>query len=358
MHAGDIGAVVKMKDVRVGNALNAKDCTYTYPAIEYPAPKFRRAIKAVNESESEKMTEALHRMHSEDPTWIIEHSKELRQLIVHGQGEFHLRTLKWRLEHNDKIQIEFVEPRIPYRETITKMARADYRHKKQSGGAGQFGEVHLIVEPYVEGMPLQSSYKFGGQEYKINAKDTQEIQLDWGGKLVFVNSIVGGSIDARFMPAILKGIMSRMEQGPLTGSYARDVRVIVYDGKMHPVDSNEVSFMLAGRNAFSEAFRNAAPKVLEPVYDVTVAVPADYMGDVMSDMQGRRGIIMGMESQADYEELKVKVPLKELSSYSTALSSLTGGRASFTMAFASYELVPGDIQEALIAAHDVEDAEE
>lgn len=358
MHAGDIGAVVKMKDVRVGNALNAKDCTYTYPAIEYPAPKFRRAIKAVNESESEKMTEALHRMHSEDPTWIIEHSKELRQLIVHGQGEFHLRTLKWRLEHNDKIQIEFVEPRIPYRETITKMARADYRHKKQSGGAGQFGEVHLIVEPYVEGMPLQSSYKFGGQEYKINAKDTQEIQLDWGGKLVFVNSIVGGSIDARFMPAILKGIMSRMEQGPLTGSYARDVRVIVYDGKMHPVDSNEVSFMLAGRNAFSEAFRNAAPKVLEPVYDVTVAVPADYMGDVMSDMQGRRGIIMGMESQADYEELKAKVPLKELSSYSTALSSLTGGRASFTMAFASYELVPGDIQEALIAAHDVEDAGE
>lgn len=358
MHAGDIGAVVKMKDVRVGNALNAKDCTYTYPAVEYPAPKYRRAIKAVNESDSEKMTEALYRMHSEDPTWIIEHSKELKQLIVHGQGEFHLRTLKWRLEHNDKIQVEFVEPRIPYRETITKAARADYRHKKQSGGAGQFGEVHLIVEPYVEGQPVQGSYKFGSQEFKINAKDTQEIQLDWGGKLVFVNSIVGGSIDARFMPAILKGIMARMEQGPLTGSYARDVRVIVYDGKMHPVDSNEVSFMLAGRNAFSEAFRNAAPKVLEPVYDVTVAVPSDYMGDVMSDLQGRRGIIMGMESQADYEELKAKVPLKELSSYSTALSSLTGGRASFTMAFASYELVPGDIQEALIAAHQTEEVED
>lgn len=357
MKAGDIGAVVKLKDVRVGNALNEKGCTFTYPSMTYPAPKYRRAIKAVNEADSEKMTESLYRMHAEDPTWIVEQSKELRQLIVQGQGEFHLRTLKWRLENNDKIQIAFEEPRIPYRETITKAARADYRHKKQSGGAGQFGEVHLIVEPYVDGQPVQSVYKFNGQEFKISVKDTQEINLDWGGKLVFVNSIVGGSIDARFMPAILKGIMSRMERGPLTGSYARDVRVIVYDGKMHPVDSNEVSFMLAGRNAFSEAFRNAAPKVLEPVYDVVVDVPGDFMGDVMSDMQGRRGIIMGMESKADYEELKAKVPLKELSNYSTALSSITGGRGSFTMAFASYELVPGDVQEELINSYQAEDEE-
>lgn len=357
MHAGDIGAMVKLKEVRVGNTLNAKGVNYTFPPVEYPAPKYRRAIKAVNEADSEKMSEALSKMHYEDPTWIVEHSKELKQLIVHGQGEFHLRTLKWRLENNEKIAIEFLEPRIPYRETITKAARADYRHKKQSGGAGQFGEVHLILEPYTEGQPIQSVYKFNGQEFKINAKDTQEVNLDWGGKLVFVNSIVGGSIDARFMPAILKGIMSRMEQGPLTGSYARDVRVIVYDGKMHPVDSNEVSFMLAGRNAFSEAFRNAAPKVLEPVYDVTVAVPGDYMGDVMSDLQGRRGIIMGMESRADYEELKAKVPLKELSNYSTALSSLTGGRASFTMAFSNYELVPGDLQESLITDYQAEDEE-
>ena len=357
MKAGDIGAVVKLKEVKLGNALNEKGCDYSYPGVEYPAPKYRRAIKAANEADTEKMSEALLRMHYEDPTWIIEHSKELRQMIVHGQGEFHLRTLKWRLENNEKIQINFEEPRIPYRETITKAARADYRHKKQSGGAGQFGEVHLIVEPYEEGQPVQSVYKFNGQEYKISVKDTQEIPLEWGGKLVFINSIVGGSIDARFMPAILKGIMSRMERGPLTGSYARDVRVIVYDGKMHPVDSNEVSFMLAGRNAFSEAFRNAAPKVLEPVYDVVVDVPADFMGDVMSDMQGRRGIIMGMESKADYEELKAKVPLKELSNYSTALSSITGGRASFTMAFSSYELVPGDIQEELINNYQSEEEE-
>ena len=277
-----------------------------------------------------------------------EQSKELRQTLVHGQGEFHLRTLKWRLENNEKIPVRFEEPRIPYRETITKAARADYRHKKQSGGAGQFGEVHLIVEPYKEGAPLPDTYKFGGQEFKVTVKGQEVIDLEWGGKLVFVNSVVGGAIDARFMPAILKGIMSRMEQGPLTGSYARDVRVIVYDGKMHPVDSNEVSFMLAGRNAFSEAFRNAGPKLLEPIYDVEVFVPSDKMGDVMSDLQGRRAVIMGMSSEKGYEKLQARVPLKEMSSYSTALSSLTGGRASFVMHFADYELVPGDVQDRLV----------
>lgn len=354
MKAGDIGATVKLKDVKVGHSLNEKGCSYTYPEVQYPEPKYRRAIKAVNSSDAEKLSEALTRMHSEDPTWIVEQSKELKQLIVHGQGEFHLRTLKWRLENNDKIPVEFYEPKIPYRETITKAARADYRHKKQSGGAGQFGEVHLIVEPYEEGSPLPQSYKFGGQEFKITARDTQEISLDWGGKLVFVNSIVGGAIDARFLPAILKGIMSRLEQGPLTGSYARDVRVVVYDGKMHPVDSNEISFMLAGRNAFSEAFRNANPKVLEPIYDVTVSVPADYMGDVMSDLQTRRAIIMGMNSAAGYEKIQAKVPLKELSSYSTSLSSITGGRASFTMKFSGYELVPTDVQEKLLADYAAE----
>ena len=355
--AGDIGVVVKMKDIRVGNALNAKGVEYRYMPIQYPAPKFRRAIRAVDEGNAEKMNEILSRMHYEDPTWIIEQSKELKQTIVHGQGEFHLRTLKWRIENNDKIPVEFYEPRIPYRETITKAARSDYRHKKQSGGAGQFGEVHLIVEPYVDGMEQPTSYKFGGQEFKIQARDTEVVDLEWGGKLVFVNSIVGGAIDARFLPAILKGIMSRMEQGPLTGSYARDVRVIVYDGKMHPVDSNEVSFMLAGRNAFSQAFREAAPKILEPIYDVVVSVPADFMGDVMSDLQGRRGIIMGMESRGDYEELKAKVPLKELSSYSTALSSITGGRASFTMEYSNYELVPSDVQQTLLDNY-TEDTEE
>ena len=348
LQAGDIGATVKLKDVKTGNTLNGKDCNYKFDFIKYPDFKYTRAIRPTNEADVEKMMVLLTRMHEEDPTWVVEQSKELKQTLVHGQGEFHLRTLKWRLENNEKLQVRFDEPRIPYRETITKAARADYRHKKQSGGAGQFGEVHLIVEPYKEGMPVPDSYKFNGQEIKVNVKGTEEIPLEWGGKLVFINSIVGGSIDARFMPAILKGIMSRMEQGPLTGSYARDVRVIVYDGKMHPVDSNEISFMLAGRNAFSEAFRNAGPKILEPIYDVEVFVPSDKMGDVMGDLQGRRAMIMGMSSEKGYEKLSAKVPLKEMSSYSTALSSITGGRASFTMKFSNYELVPSDIQEKLM----------
>ena len=260
MCAGDIGCTVKLKDVKTGNALNGKDCEYRYDFIKYPNSKYSRAIKAVNEAETEKMMAALLKMRQEDPTWVIEQSKELRQTIVHGQGEFHLRTLKWRMENNEKIQVAYEEPKIPYRETITKAARADYRHKKQSGGAGQFGEVHLIVEPYAEGMPDPTVFKFGGQEYRINVKSKEEIDLEWGGKLVFINSVVGGAIDARFMPAILKGVMERMESGPLTGSYARDVRVIVYDGKMHPVDSNELSFMLAGRTAFAKAFKEAGPK--------------------------------------------------------------------------------------------------
>jgi elongation factor G len=358
LQAGNIGAAVKLKDVRTGNTLNAKGVDHIFDFIKYPEPRYRRAIRPVNEANAEKLSEVLTRMREEDPTWIVENSKELKQTIVSGQGEFHLKTLKWRIENNDKIEIEFIEPRIPYRETITKAARADYRHKKQSGGAGQFGEVHLIVEPYSEGMPMPDIYRFNGQEYKVQARDVQEIDLDWGGKLVFVNSIVGGAIDARFLPAILKGIMGRMEQGPLTGSYARDVRVIVYDGKMHPVDSNEISFMLAGRNAFSTAFKNAGPKILEPIYDVTVSVPSEYLGDVMSDLQGRRALIMGMESEKGFEKLKAKVPLKEMSSYSTTLSSLTGGRASFTMKFASYELVPSDVQEKLLKEYEAQEKEE
>mgnify|MGYP000709568350 FL=1 len=354
LQAGDIGCTVKLKDVKTGNTLNSKDCENRFDFIKYPNSKYSRAIKAVNEADTEKLMAALTKMRQEDPTWVVEQSKELRQTIVHGQGEFHLRTLKWRLENNEKLQVEYQEPRIPYRETITKLARADYRHKKQSGGAGQFGEVHLIIEPYAEGMPDPVSYNINGQEFKMNIKNKEVVDLDWGGKLVFINSVVGGAIDQRFMPAILRGVMERMEQGPLTGSYARDVRVVVYDGKMHPVDSNELSFMLAARNAFSEAFKNAGPKILEPIYDLEVFVPSDFMGDVMSDLQGRRALIMGMDSEAGYQKLQAKIPLKELSNYSISLSSITGGRASFTTKFASYELVPNDIQQELIKVHEAE----
>lgn len=354
LNAGDIGCTVKLKDVKTGNTLNGKDCDYRFDFIKYPNSKYTRSIKPLNSQDMEKMVAAILKMHQEDPTWVIEQSKELRQTLIHGQGEFHLRTLKWRLENNEKIQIKFGEPKIPYRETITKSALAEYRHRKQSGGAGQFGEVHLIIEPFAEGMPDPTMYKFNGQEFKVNLKGKEEIALEWGGKLVFINSVVGGAIDARFMPAILKGVMDCMEHGPLTGSYARDVRVVVYDGKMHPVDSNELSFMLAARHAFSDAFKNAGPKILEPIYDLEVYVPSDFMGDVMSDLQGRRAMIMGMDSEAGYQKLLAKVPLKELSNYSIALSSITGGRASFITKFASYELVPNDEQQSLIKAHEEE----
>lgn len=358
LDAGDIGCTVKLKDVKTGNTLNGKGVEQRFNFIKYPNPKYSRAIKAANAQDTEKMMAALLKMHQEDPTWVVEQSKELRQTIVHGQGEFHLRTLKWRLENNEKLHVEFEEPKIPYRETITKQAKAEYRHKKQSGGAGQFGEVHLIVEPYAEGMPDPVSYNFGGQEFKMNIKSKEEKDLPWGGKLVFINSVVGGAIDLRFMPAILKGVMDCMERGPLTGSYARDVRVVVYDGKMHPVDSNELSFTLAARHAFSDAFKAAGPKILEPIYDLEVYVPADYMGDVMSDLQGRRAIIMGMDTEAGYQKLQAKIPLKELSNYSVSLSSLTGGRASFTTKFASYELIPNDLQQKLISQHEAETKDE
>ncbi len=354
LNAGDIGCTVKLKDVKTGNTLNGKDCDWRFNFIKYPNSKYSRAIKAVNSQDTEKLMAAIVKMRQEDPTWVLEQSKELRQIIVHGQGEFHLRTLKWRLENNEKLQVKYEEPRIPYRETITKKAKAEYRHKKQSGGAGQFGEVHLIIEPYAEGMPDPTIYNFNGQEFKVNIKGKEVVDLEWGGKLVFINSVVGGAIDLRFMPAILKGVMDCMEHGPLTGSYARDVRVVVYDGKMHPVDSNELSFMLAARHAFADAFRNAGPKILEPIYDLEVYVPADFMGDVMSDLQGRRALIMGMDAEAGYQKLQAKIPLKELSNYSISLSSLTGGRASFTTKFASYELVPADLQTALINEHATE----
>ena len=284
----------------------------------------------------------------EDPTILVEYSKELKQTIIQGQGEHHLNILRARILADSKVEMEFLAPKIPYRETITKVAMADYRHKKQSGGAGQFGEVHIVIEPYYEGIGEPSKYKSGGKEVTVNIKGKEEYDLPWGGKLQYYNSIVGGAIDARFMPAILKGIMEKMDEGPLTGSYARDIRVTIYYGKMHPVDSNELSFKLAGRNAFKEAFRNAGPKIMEPIYNVEVLTPSEYMGSIMSDLQNRRAMIMGMESDKGFDRLSARVPLAELYRYSTSLSSLTSGAATYTMKFASYEQVPADVQEKLL----------
>jgi elongation factor G len=358
LHVGDIGALVKLKNTKIDHTLNAPGNDWKYEGIKFPEPKYRTAIKAQSESDDEKLGEALSKIHLEDPTILVEYSKELKQIIIHGQGEYHLNIMKWHLDNIYKIPSNFNPPKIPYRETITKAAQADYRHKKQSGGAGQFGEVHLIIEPYVEGSSELTMMKFGGKDIKLSIRAREEIDLDWGGKLIYVSCIVGGSIDARFMPAILKGIMEKMEVGPLTGSYARDIRVYVYDGKMHPVDSNEISFRLAGRNAFSQAFKNANPKILEPVYDVEIMVPSDRMGDVISDLQGRRGMVLGMSSEKRFEVIKARVPLAEMSKYSTALSSITGGRAMYTMKFAEYSQVPGDVQEAVIKAYTEEEEEE
>ncbi len=353
--AGDIGCTVKLKATRTSDTLSAPSAPVEIEPIVFPEPRYRAAVKAAKTGEDEKLGELLNKAKYEDPTILVEYSKELKQTIIQGQGEHHLNILKYRLANENKMEIEYLAPRIPYRETITKVAQADYRHKKQSGGAGQFGEVHMVIEPYYEGMPEPTKYKVAGKEITVNVKGKEEYTLEWGGKLQYYNSVVGGAIDARFMPAILKGIMEKMTEGPLTGSYARDIRVVIYDGKMHPVDSNEISFKLAARNAFKEAFRNAGPKIMEPIYSVEVLVPSDRMGDVMSDLQNRRAIIEGMSSEHGLDRLNARVPLAELYRYSTTLSSLTNGRATYTMKFASYEQVPADVQDKLLKAYTDED---
>ncbi|MBN1198203.1 MAG: elongation factor G [Bacteroidales bacterium] len=348
--AGDIGATIKLKSTFTNNTLNSlKNPDDIIEPTLFPNPKFRVAVKAKNANDDEKVGAVLNELAKMDPTLVFGYSKELRQQILQGQGELHLNLTKWHLENLEKVAIEYLAPRIPYRETITKSAKAVYRHKKQSGGAGQFGEVHMMIQPYKEGMADQT-------EFPIRGRDT--IELEWGGKLIMNTCIVGGAIDARFMPAILKGVMEKMEEGPLTGSYARDIVFNIYDGKMHPVDSNEISFKLAGRNAFKEAFKNAGPKILEPVYDVEVIVPEEKMGEVMTDLQGRRALIMGMDSEGNYQKIKARVPLAEMNRYSTALSSLTSGRATYNMKFAEYVQVPADVQDKLLKAYEEEEQDE
>lgn len=358
MVAGDLGCTVKLKDTKINHTLSAKDADIQFASMQMPPSRHSVAIKAVNETDDEKVGEFLNKIKYEDPTYVVEYSKELKQLIVHGQGEYHLNVMKWFFDNVSKIEVNYLQPKIPYRETITKPAQSDYRHKKQSGGAGQFGEVHMIIEPYEEGASPKNGFVLNGKEYKLSVRDVQEYPLQWTGKLIYCNCIVGGSIDGRFMPAILKGIMEKMEEGPLTGSYARDIIVYVYDGKMHPVDSNEISFKLAGRNAFSKAFKQANPKILEPIYNLEVWVPSERMGDVMSDLQGRRALIMGMGSEKGMEKISAKVPLKEMNKYSTSLSSLTGGRGRFKISFDAYEKVPADVQDELLKAYETEQEEE
>ena len=355
--AGDIGCTVKLKGTRTNDTLAASNAVVAVEPIVFPEPRYRAAVKAKEQSNEEKLGKLLLDARFEDPTILVEYSKELKQTIIQGQGEHHLNILRARIAADSKVEMEFFAPKIPYRETITKVAQADYRHKKQSGGAGQFGEVHMVIEPYYEGIGEPSKYKVNGKDLTMNIKSKEEYDLEWGGKLQYYSSIVGGAIDARFMPAILKGIMEKMDEGPLTGSYARDIRIVVYDGKMHPVDSNEISFKLAARNAFKEAFRNAGPKIMEPIYNVEVLTPSDYMGSVMSDLQNRRAMIMGMDHDKGFDRLQARVPLAELYRYSTTLSSLTSGAATYTMKFDCYEQVPSDVQDKLLKAYTDTDEE-
>ena len=346
--AGDIVATIKLKSTPCGTTLVAKGDDIIEPTA-YPDPKFRTAVRAKNTADEEKLGAILNEIRKTDPTFLMEQSKELKQMIISGQGEQHLNIIKWMVEKLNKIEVEYYAPKIPYRETITKSAEAMYRHKKQSGGSGQFGEVHMLIESYYEGMPNQTKYPI---------RATESYDLPWGGKLIYNNCIVGGAIDARFMPAILKGIMEKMEEGPLTGSYARDIVVNIYDGKMHPVDSNELAFKLAGRNAFKDAFKNAGPKILEPIYDVDVFVPSDRMGDVMTDLQGRRGIMMGMDNEGAFHIIHAKIPLAEMNKYSTTLSSITSGRASYSMKFSEYQQVPAEVQSEIIKKYEEENKDE
>ena len=358
LHAGDIGCTVKLRAAKTNVTLCTPGTDICYKEIVFPHYKYRCAVKAKDAKDEEKVSEAMAKIAAEDPTYIIEYHKEMKQTILKGQGEQHVNTLKWRLQNENKLEIEFSAPKISYRETITKVACADYRHKKQSGGAGQFGEVHLLIAPYQEGVDPGNRFKVDGKEVVLNIKGKEEYDLPWGGKLEYYNCVVGGAIDARFMPAILKGINEKMSEGPLTGSLARDIRVYVYDGKMHPVDSNEISFVLASRNAFKEAFRIAGPKIMEPIYNVEVLTPTEYMGACMSDLQNRRAIIEGMGTDKGFDTIKARVPLAELYRYSTTLSSLSSGSATFTMDFADYQPVPGDVQEKLLKAYLEEEKED
>ncbi|MGB5272384.1 elongation factor G [Eudoraea sp.] len=339
LEVGDIGATLKLKSTETNDTLHVAGKSITIKPIQYPEPRTRKSVSAVNKNEEEKLSDALKKIHNQDPTVVIEFSKELKQLILGCQGELHLATIKWILTNVYGVEANFEPPKIAYRETIQRSSNANYRHKKQSGGAGQFAQVNLKIEPWYEGMPDPEGFNIRGKE---------EVDLDWGGKLVFYNCIVGGVIDIRYLPSIRKGILEVMESGPLTGSYIRDVRVMVYDGKMHSVDSNDIAFKIAGAHAFREAFLNAKPKLLEPIQELTVKVPEEMVGSVMTDLQSRRSIIQGIDSIDHYQILKCAVPQSELYGYSTNLRSLTQGKATFNSAFSAFKAVPNNIQANLV----------
>jgi elongation factor G len=343
--AGDLGVVVKLKDTHTNETMTTKGCKYEIEKIKWPESRIRTAVVPPSKNDMEKLIKALQQIHEEDPTLILEQNAQFKQLIIHGQGQLHLDIIKYRIETVNGIHMEFIKPKIAYMETITKSADEMYRHKKQSGGAGQFGEVHMRIEPYYEGMPDPAGLT-------VRSKEVED--LDWGGHLAFYWCIVGGTVDAKYINAIKKGIMSKMNAGPLTGSQCQNIRVSVYDGKMHPVDSNDMAFMLASTNAFKNAFKNANPQILEPIYELTVLCNDAVMGDVMGDLQTRRASITGMGADGHYQKITAKVPQAEMYQYSSTLRAITQGKAKFSRHFLEFAPVPPDVQKKLIAEHQEE----
>ena len=346
--AGDLGVTVKLKNGHSNNTLNSKGVERKIEPMKFPESRLRKAVFVENTAETEKLFAALNKLKEEDPTLKVEIDHDTHEAILGGQGQLHLDLVKYRLEKDFGVKMEMKNPKISYRETITGKAEANYRHKKQSGGAGQFGEIHMRVENYYEGMPEPEGVNIRSKEFE---------DLPWGGKFAFYWCIVGGAIDSRYIGAIKKGIMQQLKEGPLTGSHCQNIRVSVYDGKMHSVDSNDISFQLAASGAFKEAFHNAHPQLLEPMYHVEILAPDECTGDVMGDLQTRRAMISGMDSEGHYQKIMAEVPLAEMNDYGSTLRSLTGGRAKFSMKFSDYQLVPANVQQDLVKKHAAEKVE-
>jgi elongation factor G len=338
--AGDLGALVKLEDTNTNDTLRAEDSDVVIPSIQFPDPRYRMAVQPVQEGQEDKLAQGLHQITTEDPSLVFNHDSLLNQLILSGVGEMHLQIAKGRLEQEAGVEVEFVEPRISYRETIENRATADYRHKKQSGGAGEFADISMLVEP-LEG-------KFRPPDY-VDVRGEDTVETDWDAEVHFVNAIKGGVIDMnKFFSSIKKGVLNTMEEGPVAGFPVGNIRIVIYDGGMHPVDSNEAAFKRAAFGCFRRAFQKASPVLLEPIHTITITTPDDYTGDIISDLNTRRGRVQGIDTQGPLQKITAEVPEAELHQYSTTLRSLTQGRGLHRTQFSHYEAMPGNVQEEVV----------
>lgn len=330
LYAGDLGAVVRLKDTRTNNTLCSKNLNIRFKEIQFPEPIIHFAVKSKSQGDEDKIANGFHSLHQEDPTFVMHFDPELSQTVIGGQGELHLTLAAKKLKDKFGVEVDLVEPRIPYRETIKGVCEdAEYKHKKQTGGRGQYGHVHLKLEPLKRGEGFQ-----------------------------FVDAIVGGVVPGRFVPAVEKGILETMAKGVLAGYKVVDVKVTLFDGSHHPVDSDELSFKIAGSQAFKKGFLAANPCLLEPIQEVTIRVPEEFMGDVMGDISSRRGKILGMDSDGEFQIIRALIPLAEMFKYATQLRSLTQGKGTYEMKLSHYEEVPKEIEAKIIAAAEKQKEEE